>query len=225
MIQDFQNHKQFSLTSSLLRTEKYRRNMFFGVKKRNLLQNIQLTICINIQDISNNTIVFSKYDKSFLNYFTNNKTRKKKLRTHTHIFLKKKERAQIYQKKNIHKKNQETHKQRSTKAHEICRDLKRGHQFAKEMDLAIQDLNIKIRVCTRLPVANLLESGVNILLKTAQLVELQTVQIFTHPLPKHTNQASKLTKRCELLNSPVLLRNPHEKPKRRKRKVMYPVLT
>ena len=33
MIQDFQNHKQFSLTSSLLRTEKYRRNMFFGGKK------------------------------------------------------------------------------------------------------------------------------------------------------------------------------------------------
>jgi hypothetical protein len=31
--------------------------------------------------------------------------------------------------------------------------------------------------------ANLLESRINILLKTAQLVELQSVQILAHPLP------------------------------------------
>jgi hypothetical protein len=87
-----------------------------------------------------------------------------------------------------------------SKENEICKDLE-GDKHVAEIDLARASLlrtEGKIRVCsTCLPLANLLQSNINITLKTAQLVELQAVQIFTHPLPKHINPTSK---RLELAN-------------------------
>lgn len=62
----------------------------------------------------------------------------------------------------------------------------KGDKYAAETDLAVAYQKVKqrsIRVCTYLPVANLLERKINVLLKNAQLVELEAVQIFTHPLP------------------------------------------